>query len=149
MGSENDDLSWILRFLFAMRSITHQVAESVKSKRQERTVVRSSPRRSHQSNEAVENNSETVAGTGAHNVGSFMTARNTNRPLTVSALMQWIVRRAVWLIPRFFFFVKRCTVPFYRAMGGTTVNALVNDEIGVEAKLLSQELEKTKHLDSI
>ena len=78
-----------------------------------------------------------------------MTARNTDRPHTVSSLMKWIVRRAVWLIPRFFFFGKRCTVPFYRAMGGTTVNALVNDEIGVEAKPLSQELEKTKHLDSI
>ena len=30
-----------------------------------------------------------------------MTARNTDRPHTVSALMKWIVRHAVWPILRF------------------------------------------------
>ena len=44
-------------------------AESVKFEHQERTVIRSSPRRSHQSNGALENY-QTGAGTSAHNVGS-------------------------------------------------------------------------------
>ena len=44
-------------------------AQRVKSKRTERTVIRSSPRRSHQSNGGVEKLSDTVAGTGANNVG--------------------------------------------------------------------------------
>ena len=78
-----------------------------------------------------------------------MTARNTDRPHTVSSLMKWIVRRAVWLIPRFFFFWETMYSPILSSHGWYTVNALVNDEIGVEAKPLSQELEKTKHLDSI
>ena len=42
----------------------------MKSKRQERTVIGSSPTRSRQSNGAVEKLSETVAERGAHNVGS-------------------------------------------------------------------------------
>ena len=46
-------------------------AESVKSKRTERTVIRSSPRRSHQSNGGVEKLSERVAGTSSNNAGSY------------------------------------------------------------------------------
>ena len=46
-------------------------AESVKSKRTERTVIRSSPRRSHQSNWRSRKLSETVAGTSANNAGSY------------------------------------------------------------------------------
>ena len=42
--------------------------------------------------------------------------RTQYRPNTDNALMQWTVRHAAWLIPRF----KRTDVqsPFYRAMGG-------------------------------
>ena len=45
-------------------------AESVKSKRTERTLIRSSPRRSHQSNGGVEKLSETVTRTSANDAGS-------------------------------------------------------------------------------
>ena len=56
-------------------------AESVKSKRTERTVIRSSPRRLHQSNGRVENYQKTAAGTSANNVGGNARAHpiQTNR----------------------------------------------------------------------
>ena len=59
-------------------------AESVKSKRQERTVIRSSPRRSPQSNEAVENDQKQMQG----QVRTMMEAlqdRKQYRPTTDSA----------------------------------------------------------------
>ena len=72
-------------------------ADSVNSKRQERTVTRSSPRR------------DTVAGKGAHD-------RTQYRPTTDSALMKWFVRHAAWLISRFK--SNDAQSPFYHAMGG-------------------------------
>ena len=80
-------------------------AASVKSERQERTVIRSSPRQSHQSNGAVENYQKQIQG----EVTQY-------RPTTDSALMKWIGRHAAWLIPRSK--GKDVQSPFYQAMGG-------------------------------
>ena len=90
-------------------------AENVKSRRQERTVIQSSPRRSHQSNGSVKNYQKQLQG----HVRTMLTAlqdRTQYRPTTGSALMKWIVRQAAWLMPCF----KGHDVqsPFYRAMGG-------------------------------
>ena len=66
-------------------------AESVKSKRTERTVIRSSPRRSHQSNGGVENYQKQLQG----QVRTMLAAMQENtkyRPSTDNALMRWIVR---------------------------------------------------------
>ena len=90
-------------------------AENAKSKRQERTVIRSSPRRSHQSNGAAENNQEELQGQ-MRTMFAALQDRTQHRPTTDSALMKWMVQRAAWLIPRF----KGNDVqsPFDRAMGG-------------------------------
>ena len=74
-------------------------AESVKSKRQERTVIRSSPRRSHQSNGAVENCQKESQGQVRIMLASLQD-RTQYRPTTDSALMKLIVRQAAWLILR-------------------------------------------------
>ena len=75
-------------------------AESVKSKRPERTVTRSSPRRSHQSNGGVENWQKQLQGQ-VRTMWAAMQERTHYRPTADSALMRWIVRNAAWLIPRF------------------------------------------------
>ena len=91
-------------------------AESVKSKRQERTVIRScSPRRSHQSNGTVGNYQKQLQGQ-ARTMLVALQDSTQSRPTTDSALMKWIVRHAAWLIPR----SKGNDVqsPFYGATGG-------------------------------
>ena len=90
-------------------------SESVKSKRQERTVIRSSQRRSHQSNIAVENYQKQWQGQ-VRTMLAALQERTLYKPTTDSALMKWIVRQAAWLIIRF----RRNDIqsPFYRAMGG-------------------------------
>ena len=75
-------------------------AESVKSKRQERTVIRSSPTRSHQSKGGVENYQKQLQGQ-VRTMLAAMQERAQYRPTTDRALMIWIVRHAAWLIPRF------------------------------------------------
>ena len=75
-------------------------AESVKSKRPERTVIRSSPRRSHQSNGGVENYQKQLQGQ-VRTMLAAMQERTQYRPTVDSALMKWIVRHAAWLMPRF------------------------------------------------
>ena len=90
-------------------------AESVKSKRQERTVIRSSPRRSHQSNSAVEHCQKQLQGQ-VRTMLAALPERTQYRPTTDSALMRWIVRHVAWLIPRFRANDVQST--FHRAMGG-------------------------------
>ena len=75
-------------------------AESVESKRQERTVIRSSPRRSHQSNGAVENYHDQLQGR-VRTMLAALQDRTQCRPTTDSALMTKTLRNAAWLIPRF------------------------------------------------
>ena len=90
-------------------------AESVKSKRQERTVIRSSPRRSHQSNGAVENGQKQLQGQ-VRTMLATLEDRTQYRATTDYALMKWIDRHAAGLIHRF----RRHDVqsPFSRAVGG-------------------------------
>ena len=97
-------------------------AESVKSKRTERTVIRSSPRRSHQSNGGVENYQKQLQGQ-VRTMLAAMQEHTKYRPSADNALMRWIVRHAAWLIPRF----RGCEIqsPFYRAMGGPYRGKLV------------------------
>ena len=76
-------------------------AESVKSKRTERTIIRSSPRRSHQSNGGVEKYQKQLQGKIRNKVGSNARTHTQYRPSADNALMRWIVRHAAWLIPRF------------------------------------------------
>ena len=83
-------------------------AECVKSKRQERTVIRSSPRRSHQSNRAVENYQKQLQG----QVNDAGSAPRTNTIQTD----HWVVRPTAWLISRFR--ENDVQSPFCRAMGG-------------------------------
>ena len=92
-----------------------KLAESVISKRQERTVIRSSPRRSHQSNGAFENYQKQLQGQ-VRTMLAALQERTQYRPTTDSALMKWIVRHAAWLIPRFR--GNDVKSPFYRAVGG-------------------------------
>ena len=61
-------------------------AESVKSKRLERTVIRSSPRRSHQSNGGVENYQKQLQGQ-VRTMLAAMQERTQYRPTADSALM--------------------------------------------------------------
>ena len=75
-------------------------AESVKSKRTERTVIRSSPRRSHQSNGGVEHYQKQLQGQ-LRTMLEAMQEHTKYRPSADNALMRWIVRQAAWLIPRF------------------------------------------------
>ena len=75
-------------------------AESVKSKRTERIVIRSSPRRSHQSNEGVENYKKQLQGQ-VRTMLAVMQEHTQYRPSADNALMRWIVRHAARLIPRF------------------------------------------------
>ena len=75
-------------------------AESVKSKRQERTVIRSSPTRSHQSKGGVENYQKQLQGL-VRTMLAAMQERTQYRPTTDRALIKWIVQYAAWLIPRF------------------------------------------------
>ena len=75
-------------------------AESVKSKRQEPTVIRCSLRRSHQSNSAMENHQKQLQGQVRTTLAALQD-RTQHRPTTDSALMKWIVRHAAWLLPRF------------------------------------------------
>ena len=74
--------------------------ESVKSQRTERTVIRSSPKRSHQSNGGVENYQKQLQGQ-VRTMLAAMQEHTTYRPSADNALMRWIVRHAAWLIPRF------------------------------------------------
>ena len=87
-------------------------AESVDSKRQERTVIRSSPRRSHQSNGAVETYQKQLQGQ-MRTMLAALQERTQYRPTTDSAL---IVRHAAWRIPRFR--GNNVQFPLYRATGG-------------------------------
>ena len=89
-------------------------AESVKSKRTERTVIRSSPRRSHQSNGGVENCQKQLQGQ-VRTMLAAMQEHTKYRPSADNALMRWIVRHAAWLILRFR--GSERLSPFYRAMG--------------------------------
>ena len=98
--------------------------ESVKSNRTEkdRQVIRSSPRRSHQSNGGVENYQEQLQG----QVRTILAAtqdRTQYRASADNALMRWIVRHAAWLIPRFR--GSEVQSPFFRAMGGPYRGKLV------------------------
>ena len=97
-------------------------AESVKSKRTERTVIRSSPRRSHQSNGGVENYQKQLQGQ-VRTMLAAMQEHSKYRPSADNALMRWIVRHAAWLIPRFR--GSEIQSPFYRAMGGPYRGKLV------------------------
>ena len=97
-------------------------AESVKSKRKERTVIRSSPRRSHQSNGGVENYQKQLQGQ-VRTMLAAMQEHTQYRPSADNALMRWIVRHAAWLIPRFP--GSEIQSPFYRAMGGPYRGKLV------------------------
>ena len=97
-------------------------AESVKSKRTERTVIRSSPRRSHQSNGGVENYQKQLQGQ-VRTMLAAMQEHTKYRPSADNALMRWIVRHAAWLIPRFR--GSEIQFPFYRAMGGPYRGKLV------------------------
>ena len=90
-------------------------AESVKSKRTERTVIRSSPRRSHQSNGGVENYQKQLQGQ-VRTMLAAMQEHPKYRPSADNALKRWIARHAAWLIPRFR--GSEIQSPFYRAMGG-------------------------------
>ena len=97
-------------------------AESVKSKRTERTVIRSIPRRSHQRNGGVENYQKQLQG----QVRTMLTAMQEHtqcRPPADNALMRWIVRHAAWLIPRFR--GSEVQSAFCRAMGGPYRGKLV------------------------
>ena len=75
-------------------------AEGVDAKRQERTDIRSSPRRSHQGNGANENNQKQLRGqvltmaVNSHDGTQY-------RPIVDSARMRCIIRHAAWLILRF------------------------------------------------
>ena len=97
-------------------------AESVKSKRTERTVIRSSPRRSHQSNGGVENHQKQLQGQ-VRTMLAAMQEHTQYRPSADNALMRWIVRHAAWLIPRFR--GSEIQSPVYRAMGGPYRGKLV------------------------
>ena len=97
-------------------------AESVRSKRTERTVIRSSPRRSHQSNGGVENYQKQLQGQ-VRTMLAAMQEHTKYRPSADNALMRWIVRHAAWLIPRFR--GSEIQSPFYRAMGGPYRGKLV------------------------
>ena len=97
-------------------------AESVKSKRLERTVIRSSPRRSHQSNGGVENYQKQLQGQ-VRTMLAAMQERTQYRQTADNALMKWIVRHAAWLIPRFS--GNDVQSPFYRVMGGPYGGKLV------------------------
>ena len=97
-------------------------AECVKSKRTERTVIRSSPRRSHQSNGGVENCQKQLQGQ-VRTMLAAMQERTKYRPSADNALMRLIVRHAAWLIPRFR--GSETQSPFYRAMGGPYRGKLV------------------------
>ena len=97
-------------------------AESVKSKRTERTVIRSSLRRSHQSNGGVENYQKQLQGQ-VRTMLAAMQEHTKYRPSADNALMRWIVRHAAWLIPRFR--GSEIQFPFYRAMGGPYRGKLV------------------------
>ena len=65
-------------------------AESVKSKRSERTVIRSSPRRSHQSNGGVENYQKQLQGQ-VRTMLAAMQERTHHRPTADSALVRWVM----------------------------------------------------------
>ena len=97
-------------------------AESVKSKRTEQTVIRSSPRLSHQSNGGVENYQKQLQGQ-VRTMLAAMQEHTQYRPSADNALMRWIVRHAAWLIPRFR--GSEIQSPFYRAMGGPYRGKLV------------------------
>ena len=97
-------------------------AESVKSKRTERTVIRISPRRSHQSNGGVENCQKQLQ-RQVRTMLAAMQEHTKYRPSADNALMRWIVRHAAWLIPRFR--GSEIQSPFYRAMGGPYRGKLV------------------------
>ena len=92
-------------------------AESVKSKRTERTVIRSSPQTVTSKQWRSRKLSETVAGTSANNAGSKARTHDNTDHLQDNALMRWIVRHAAWLIPRLR--GSEIQSPFYRAMERT------------------------------
>ena len=112
-------------------------AESVKSKSTERTVIRSSPRRSHQSNGGVENYQKQLQGL-ERTMLAAMREHTQYRPSADNALMRWIVRHAAWLIPRFR--GSEAQSPFYRAMGGPYRGKLV--EFGENSSCTSSRVRK-------
>ena len=117
MVCENAELSWTIGIILQCDPEPSLImwAASVKSKHQERTVIRSCPRRSHQSNGAVENDQKQLQGQVRAMLGALQD-RTQYRPTTDSAMMKWIVRHAAWLISRFK--SNDAQSPFYRAMGG-------------------------------
>ena len=92
-----------------------QWTESVKSNRQERTAIRSSPRRSHPSNGAVANSHKQLQGQ-VRTMLAALQDRTHCIPTTDSALMKWTVGHAAWPFPRFR--SNDAQSPFYRALGG-------------------------------
>ena len=90
-------------------------AESVKSKRTDRTVIRSFPRRSPQSNGGVENYQKQLHGQ-VRTMLAAVQEHTKYRKFEDNELMRWIVRQAAWLIPRFR--GGEIQSPFCRAMGG-------------------------------
>ena len=104
-------LSQILRHHVAMRSrnITHQVARSAKSNRQERTFIRSSPTIS-----TTQRSSGKLSETVARTMRTLLAAMQDGtqyRPITDNTLMEWIVRHTAWL-------GNDAQFPFYGAVGG-------------------------------
>ena len=89
-------------------------AEGVKSKRTERTVIRSSPKRSHQSNGGVENYQKQLQGQ-VRTMLAAMQEHTQYRPSADNA--------PAWLIPRFR--SSEVQSPLYRAMGGPYRGKLV------------------------
>ena len=108
-------------------------AESVESKRSERTVIRSSPRRSHQCNGGVENSQKLLQGQ-VRTMLAAIQEHTKYRPTADSALKKWIVRHAAWLIPHFRG-NDEVQSPFYRAMGGPYRGKLVEFGVTVLAHL--------------
>ena len=72
-------------------------AESVKSKRTERTVIGSSPRRSHQSNGGVENCQKQLQG----QIRTMLAAMHTIQTIRRQRTDEMDCPTAAWLIPRF------------------------------------------------
>ena len=91
-------------------------AECVKSKRLERTVIRSSPRRSHQSNGGVENYQNQLQGQ-VRTMLAAMQERTQYRPTADSALMKW--NRPTCSLAHSSFQRQRCAVPVLSCHGWT------------------------------
>ena len=118
MESEHVELSWTLRHHFCNAIQNHHSTSGQKVSNPNvkgEQSSRSSPRRSHPSNGAVENSQQQLQGQVRTNLAAFQD-RTQYRPTTDSALMKWIVRHAAWHILRFWW--NHVQFPFCRAMGG-------------------------------